>query len=54
MAYTKNNRAQDEVKGRECADYIKEFCPERPLTKGPAILFEQETEKTDDDFQFSL
>ncbi|MGN0628350.1 MAG: hypothetical protein ACI4IW_01835 [Oscillospiraceae bacterium] len=54
MNYMKSDGTPDEIKGRECADYIREFCPERLLRNGMAMPPEQETEKTDDDSQFSV
>lgn len=54
MNYMKSDSTQDEIKGRECADYIIEFCPERLIRNGIVMTPGQETEKTDDDSQFSV
>ena len=48
MKYIKKEASKDEIKGRECADYVMEFCPERLLSSGQNGLSEGgELEKDD-------
>ncbi len=52
MAYINNISFQDEIKGRECSEYIREFCPERLLIVNNGLIEEEQKTKKDDDFQY--
>ena len=48
MKYIKNEASNDEIKGRECADYVMEFCPERLTFSGQNGLSENGEPEKDD------
>ncbi len=53
METVKNVLLQDEIKGRECSEYVKEFCPERLSLSGRILATEKEDFEIDS-FQFSM
>lgn len=52
MEYSKNTPSPDEIKGRECAEYVKEFCPQRLYLVNDTTLRKAEKPKNNDDLWF--
>jgi len=48
MESIKNVSLQDEIKGRECSEYVKEFCPERIFLSDRFSINENNTSENDD------